>query len=38
MLVPVWMDINYGNTLQGYRNGRDENDEKAYLPITIRYD
>ena len=31
---PVWMDIDYGNTLQGYRNGRDDNDENAYMPPT----
>lgn len=32
---PVWMDINYGNTLQGYRNGRDENDEKHICPLQL---
>jgi hypothetical protein len=35
---PVWMDINYSNTLQGFRNGREENDEKHIcpsLPIPI---
>ena len=32
---PVWMDINYGNTLQGYRNGRDEQDEKHICPLQL---
>jgi len=32
---PVWMDINYGNTLQGYRNGREENDEKHICPLQL---
>mgnify|MGYP003423222767 FL=1 len=32
---PVWMDIDYGNTLQGYRNGRDENDEKHIAPLQL---
>ena len=32
---PVWMDINYGNTLQGYRNGRDEKDEKHICPLQL---
>jgi DNA modification methylase len=32
---PVWMNINYGNTLQGYRNGRDENDEKHICPLQL---
>lgn len=32
---PVWMDINYGNTLQGYRNGRDANDEKHICPLQL---
>jgi len=32
---PVWMDINYGNTLQGYRTGRDENDEKHICPLQL---
>ena len=32
---PVWMDINYGNTLQGYRNGRTENDEKHICPLQL---
>lgn len=32
---PVWMDINYGNTLQGYRNARDEQDEKHICPLQL---
>jgi DNA modification methylase len=32
---PVWMDINYGNTLQGYRDGRDEKDEKHICPLQL---
>jgi DNA modification methylase len=32
---PVWMDINYGNTLQGYRNGREESDEKHIAPLQL---
>jgi DNA modification methylase len=32
---PVWMDINYGKTLQGFRNGRDENDEKHICPLQL---
>jgi len=32
---PVWMDINYSNTLQGYRNGREENDEKHICPLQL---
>lgn len=32
---PVWMDIDYGNTLQGYRNGRDEKDEKHICPLSL---
>jgi DNA modification methylase len=32
---PVWMDIDYGNTLQGYRNGRDEKDEKHICPLQL---
>jgi len=32
---PVWMDIDYGNTLQGYRNGRDDNDEKHICPLQL---
>ena len=33
---PVWMDINYGDTLQGYRNGRDEKDEKHICPLQLQ--
>jgi DNA modification methylase len=32
---PVWMDIDYGNTLQGYRNARDTNDEKHICPLQL---
>jgi len=32
---PVWDDIDYGNTLQGYRNGRDDNDEKHICPLQL---
>lgn len=32
---PVWMDVDYGNTLQGYRNGRDDNDEKHICPLQL---
>ena len=32
---PVWMDINYSNTLQGHRNGRDEKDEKHICPLQL---
>ena len=32
---PVWMDINYSNTLQGYRDARDENDEKHICPLQL---
>jgi superfamily II DNA or RNA helicase len=32
---PVWMDIDYGDTLQGYRNGREENDEKHICPLQL---
>lgn len=32
---PVWMDIDYGNTLQGYREGRDGNDEKHICPLQL---
>ena len=32
---PVWMDIDYGNTLQGYRNARDEQDEKHICPLQL---
>lgn len=32
---PVWMDIDYGNTLQGYRDGRDSKDEKHICPLQL---
>ena len=32
---PVWMDIDYGKTLQGYRNGREDNDEKHICPLQL---
>jgi DNA modification methylase len=32
---PVWMDINYGNTLQGFRNGREDSDEKHICPLQL---
>ena len=32
---PVWMDIDYGNTLQGFRNGRDDSDEKHICPLQL---
>lgn len=31
---PVWMDINYSNTLQ-YRSARDNNDEKHICPLQL---
>lgn len=31
---PVWMDINYSDTLQ-YRDGRDEKDEKHICPLQL---
>ena len=33
---PVWMDIDYGDTLQGFRNGRDSNDEKHICPLQLQ--
>jgi len=33
---PVWMDIDYGDTLQGYRNGRDDKDEKHICPLQLQ--
>jgi len=32
---PVWMDINYSNTLQGLRDARDEKDEKHICPLQL---
>ncbi len=29
------MDINYSNTLQGFRNGREDNDEKHICPLQL---
>ena len=33
---PVWMDVNYGDTLQGFRNGREQNDEKHICPLQLQ--
>ena len=32
---PVWMDIDYGNTLQGIKSARDEKDEKHICPLQL---
>jgi DNA modification methylase len=32
---PVWYDINYSNTLNNYRAGRHENDEKHICPLQL---
>lgn len=32
---PVWLDINYSDTLQGFRNARDEKDEKHISPLQL---
>jgi len=32
---PVWYDIDYGNTLQGIRDARSENDEKHICPLQL---
>lgn len=32
---PVWMDIDYGNTLQGFRDGRDDQDDKHICPLQL---
>lgn len=32
---PVWMDINYSDTLQGFRDGREYNDEKHICPLQL---
>jgi len=32
---PVWMGIDYGNTLQGFRDGRDERDERHICPLQL---
>lgn len=33
---PVWYDIDYGDTLQGFRNARDERDEKHIAPLQLQ--
>lgn len=33
---PVWMDIDYGKTLQGHRNAKDERDEKHIAPLQLQ--
>lgn len=32
---PVWLDINQSNTLQGFREGRDEKDERHICPLQL---
>ncbi len=32
---PVWMDIDYGNTLQGYRNAKEDADNKHICPLQL---
>jgi len=32
---PVWMDIDYGDTLNGWRNARAEKDEKHICPLQL---
>ena len=32
---PVWMDINQSDTLQGFRDARDEKDEKHLCPLQL---
>lgn len=32
---PVWMDIDQGNTLQGFRDARDEKDERHICPLQL---
>lgn len=32
---PVWMDVNQSNTLNGFRNARDEKDEKHICPLQL---
>lgn len=32
---PVWMDIDQGNTLQGFRNAREDKDEKHICPLQL---
>jgi len=33
---PVWYDIDYSKTLQGFRNARDEKDEKHICPLQLQ--
>jgi DNA modification methylase len=33
---PVWMDIDYGKTLQGVRDAREDNDEKHICPLQLQ--
>jgi len=32
---PVWMDIDQGNTLQGFRKAREDKDEKHICPLQL---
>lgn len=32
---PVWMDIDYGDTLQGFRNAREDKDESHICPLQL---
>jgi DNA modification methylase len=32
---PVWMDVNESDTLQGWRNGRDNKDERHITPTQL---
>jgi DNA modification methylase len=32
---PVWMDINYSDTLQGFRDAREDKDEKHICPLQL---
>ena len=32
---PVWMDINYSDTLQGFRSAREDKDEKHICPLQL---
>ena len=32
---PIWDDITQGNTLNGWRNGRDEDDERHVCPLQL---
>ena len=33
---PIWLDIDYGDTLQGFRAARDEKDEKHIAPLQLQ--